>query len=177
MVERRDAGREFAPIRALSSAVMATGIQMGAIQKFGVGALTGRLLTFKAFLSNNRHFATMSETLNKVPDVDIETGRFKYILINVKDETTKASKPIVRGYVRSSWHSDIFDETCEQLKSHSSLKAKCVGGGRIEHDPDERTIKVYGYSQGFGPADHAVSVEILKKKYPDYKITWSDEGY
>ncbi|XP_076653498.1 sex-regulated protein janus-A [Halictus rubicundus] len=148
------------------------------IQNFGVGTLTGRLSIFKAFLSNNRRFATMSETLNKVPDVDIDAhGRFKYILINVQDETTKASKPIVRGYARSTWHADIFDETCKQLKSHSSLKAKCVGGGRIEHDPDEKTIKVYGYSQGFGKADHEVSVGILKKKYLDYTITCSDEGY
>lgn len=51
-------------------------------------------------------------------------------------------------------------------------------------------IKVYFYhtirinelilfkiSQGFGKADHEVSVSILKKKYPDYNITWSDEGY
>lgn len=31
--------------------------------------------------------------------------------------------------------------------------------------------------QGFGKADHQVSVGLLKKKYPDYVITWSDEGY
>ncbi|KAL0113257.1 hypothetical protein PUN28_012426 [Cardiocondyla obscurior] len=72
---------------------------------------------------------------------------------------------------------DIFDEVEEQIKKYAGLKAKCVGGGRIEHDPDEKTIKVYGYSQGFGKADHQVSVELLKKKYPAYNITWSDEGY
>ncbi|KAG5342557.1 JANA protein, partial [Acromyrmex charruanus] len=73
--------------------------------------------------------------------------------------------------------SDIFDEVDEQIKKHAGLQANCVGGGRIEHDPDEKTIKVYGYSQGFGKADHQVSVDLLKKKYPDYNITCSDEGY
>ncbi|KAG5307153.1 JANA protein, partial [Acromyrmex insinuator] len=71
--------------------------------------------------------------------------------------------------------SDIFDEVDEQIKKHAGLQANCVGGGRIEHDPDEKTIKVYGYSQGFGKADHQVSVDLLKKKYPDYNITCSDE--
>ncbi|KYQ57412.1 Sex-regulated protein janus-A [Trachymyrmex zeteki] len=71
--------------------------------------------------------------------------------------------------------SDIFDQVDEQIKKHAGLRANCVGGGRIEHDPDEKTIKVYGYSQGFGKADHQVSVELLKKKYSTYNVTWSDE--
>ena len=30
---------------------------------------------------------------------------------------------------------------------------------------------------GFGKANHQKTVEILKKRYPDYTIDWSDEGY
>ena len=37
--------------------------------------------------------------------------------------------------------------------------------------------QVYGYSMGFGKANHERSVDILKKQYPDYTIEWSDEGY
>jgi phosphohistidine phosphatase len=33
------------------------------------------------------------------------------------------------------------------------------------------------FFQGYGKADHTISVELLKKVYPDYEITWSDEGY
>ncbi|XP_043527794.1 sex-regulated protein janus-A-like [Frieseomelitta varia] len=72
---------------------------------------------------------------------------------------------------------DIFDEVGDQIKSIPGLRAKCLGGGRIEHDPDEKTIKVYGYSQGFGKADHEVSVSLLRTQYPDYTITFSDDGY
>lgn len=31
--------------------------------------------------------------------------------------------------------------------------------------------------QGFGRANHAVSTEKLKTRYPDYEITWANEGY
>ncbi|XP_076674208.1 sex-regulated protein janus-A isoform X1 [Andrena cerasifolii] len=133
---------------------------------------------FKAVFSNNSRIARMSQPLNKVPDVDIDShGRFKYILINVQDKSNNASKFIVRGYARAEWHADIFDETLSQLEQFPELRAKCVGGGRIEHNPDDRTIKVYGHSQGFGQADHEISASILKKKYPDYTLTCSNEGY
>lgn len=146
-------------------------------KNFGIQALSSRHTVFKALFSSGR-LETMSQSLNKVPDVGIDGhGRFKYILINVYDDTNNVSKTIVRGYARAQWHSDIFDETGVQLESIPGLRAKCLGGGRIEHDPDERTIKVYGYSQGFGKADHEVTVGILKKVYSDYTITCSDEGY
>lgn len=31
--------------------------------------------------------------------------------------------------------------------------------------------------QGFGRAKHAVTTEKLKAQYPDYEVTWADEGY
>jgi Janus/Ocnus family (Ocnus) len=49
---------------------------------------------------------------------------------------------------------------------------------RIEHEPAESRIFVYGYSMGFGLADHAVTVELLKAHYPSYtSITFSNDGY
>ncbi|WP_411017647.1 hypothetical protein, partial [Salmonella sp. s51090] len=54
----------------------------------------------------------------------------------------------------------------------------CVGGGRIQHSPQEKSISVYGYSMGYGQADHSITVEKLKAKYRDYtSITFSNEGY
>lgn len=41
---------------------------------------------------------------------------------------------------------DIFERE-EAIFSASKLKAECIGGGRIEHDPEKKYIKVYGYSQ------------------------------
>ena len=38
-------------------------------------------------------------------------------------------------------------------------------------------VQVYGYSMGFGRANHARAVEILQAQYPEYRIEWRDEGY
>lgn len=117
----------------------------------------------------------MAEKLAQVDDVDIDPeGTFKYILINIS--TNGAKKKIVRGYSRCGYHSDILDEVTPELKK-LGIKAKCEGGGRIQHDASASKLNVYGYSQGFGKAKHEISVEILKKKYPNYEITWSDDGY
>ena len=37
----------------------------------------------------------------------------------------------------------------------------------------------YAFSlQGFGRANHSITVEVLKKAYPDYtNIEWENEGY
>ena len=116
------------------------------------------------------------------------------------DEDERDEKDIVRGYQFAEYHADVYDKTESEVTS-SGLDCECLGGGRIEHKPGEKYIKVtsyitshisylishifhsalslqvYGYSMGFGRANHAKAVEILKTKYQDYKIEWSDEGY
>lgn len=41
----------------------------------------------------------------------------------------------------------IVGRVSDQVGMVPYLSCKCHGGGRIEHDPDEKTIKVYGYSR------------------------------
>ncbi|KAH8417538.1 hypothetical protein KR222_001660, partial [Zaprionus bogoriensis] len=127
-------------------------------------------------------FAKMSQdALAKVPSVDIDDkGIFKYILIKVcGDEIADGSEPsknIVRGYADCTWHADIYDRVQATCKK-DGLDTECLGGGRIEHNPDKKYLKVYGYSQGFGKADHAESRRILQAKFKDYEIEITDEGY
>ncbi|KAI1730799.1 janus/Ocnus family (Ocnus) domain-containing protein [Ditylenchus destructor] len=114
--------------------------------------------------------------LASIPNVDIDpSGVFKYILIKVSSKSSDANKLIVRGYQRCSYHADIFDEV--KHSAGTSFKLKCLGGGRINHDSTNKKILVYGYSQGFGRADHQKSVDVLKEKYSDYEITSSNDGY
>ncbi|XP_043254151.1 14 kDa phosphohistidine phosphatase-like [Colletes gigas] len=144
---------------------------------FGNGASNIRHLFFKV-LTNNRRFGIMSQSLDALDDVDIDIhGKFKYILAKVEDKDKNVSKFIVRGYIGARWHADIYDMFSDEWAGSRSLYAKCVGGGRIIHDCHKKTIHVYGDSQGFGKADHEMSADILKKKFTDYKITWSNEGY
>jgi phosphohistidine phosphatase len=76
-------------------------------------------------------------------------------------------------------------EEVNSLGIGDNVEIKCVGGGRVNIKDDKKTILVYGYSQGidifspvaFGLCDHSVSCEIIKEQFPDYEITWSNDGY
>lgn len=52
-----------------------------------------------------------------------------------------------------------------------------TGGGRIKKDDRAKSISIYGYSYGFGRAEHSVAADLCATTYPDYKVDWSDEGY
>lgn len=117
--------------------------------------------------------------LASLSGVDIDKGLFKYVLIEAYESVSgvEHSKYLVRGYTRAEYHADIYDEVEEQQVRKIGLDCQCLGGGRILHEPEKKYIKVYGYSMGFGKADHTKTVKELKQVYPDYNIEWSDEGY
>ncbi|XP_062063219.1 14 kDa phosphohistidine phosphatase [Lepus europaeus] len=120
--------------------------------------------------------------LAQIPDVDIDSdGVFKYVLIRVHAAPPSGapggeSKDIVRGYKWAEYHADIYDKVSGELqkKGHD---CECLGGGRISHQSQDRKIHVYGYSMGYGRAQHSVSTEKIRAKYPDYEVTWADDGY
>ncbi|KAI9581182.1 sex-regulated protein janus-A-like [Glossina fuscipes fuscipes] len=129
------------------------------------------LKTVVRFLSRaKKRFALDS---NAVPNVDIDEGSFKYVLIKVSDkensDDSATYKTIVRGYKDCQGHSDIYERVKASCKV-MGLKAEILGGGRIERDSLVKRIKVYGQSQGFGKADHRATKKILLAKYPDYII-------
>ncbi|XP_053203086.1 14 kDa phosphohistidine phosphatase-like isoform X2 [Panonychus citri] len=138
-----------------------------------VSQLSG-LSTIRGKVKSTTTTTISSNKMDSIKEVDIdERGKFKYILITVKDDSG-GEKLIVRGYRDCGYHADILERVQSQL-----VKFNCdsPGGGRISHDPNEKKLLVYGYSMGFGRADHQKTVEILKKSYPDYTIDWSNEGY
>ncbi|XP_020784680.1 14 kDa phosphohistidine phosphatase [Boleophthalmus pectinirostris] len=115
-----------------------------------------------------------------IPRADIDpSGVFKYVLIRVhsREEGDDSEIDIVRGYGWAEYHADIYEKVSEELEKDSVLDCECIGGGRIRHEPEAKKIHVYGYSMGYGRANHAVTTEKLKERYPDYEVTWSNEGY
>ena len=96
-----------------------------------------------------------------VPDVDIDSGVFKYVYIRLVEYCYHAltalwrvyqdaggddrnEKDIVRGYNFAEYHADVYDKTESELSS-AGLDCECLGGGRIEHRPDKKYIKVEIY--------------------------------
>lgn len=94
----------------------------------------------------------------------------------------------MRGYGYAEYHSitkylnifyltgDIFDSVSTGFEA-LGIKYECVGGGRIIHTPDAKTLEIYGFSQGYGKADHTLTQKLLSEAYPDYKVIISDKPY
>ena len=126
-------------------------------------------------------------SIASIPTVDIDnSGVFKYVLIKIsrknKEEGEKGKKGkdshekvLVRGFAWAGYHADIFDDVEEKLGKE--WNCECLGGGRIQRSENGKQIKVYGYSVGFGKADHELTVSLLKKNWSKAEITWSNEGY
>ncbi|XP_035828762.1 14 kDa phosphohistidine phosphatase-like [Aplysia californica] len=117
--------------------------------------------------------------LISIPEVEIDkNGKFKYILIKVHDpDIDREFKHIVRGTSKAAYHADIYDNAVSVIEE-KGLDCEVLGGGRIEHEPSKKSIKIYGYSQQYGQADHSITHSLLLRKFKDYDtITWSNEGY
>mmetsp|Transcript_59834 Transcript_59834/g.129721 ORF Transcript_59834/g.129721 Transcript_59834/m.129721 type:complete len:123 (+) Transcript_59834:294-662(+) len=109
--------------------------------------------------------------------VDIDVGVFKYVLINMSDNRTLRARKLVRGYNGCEFHADVLSLATTRLVD-PNITLNCVGGGRINHDAEHKKIHIYGYSQGFGRADHASATELCREAFgADYTLTWSDQGY
>uniref|UniRef100_UPI00358E48FD 14 kDa phosphohistidine phosphatase n=1 Tax=Myxine glutinosa TaxID=7769 RepID=UPI00358E48FD len=108
-----------------------------------------------------------------------QSGVFKYVALRVVGPSKSPPRDLVRGCTSAEYHADIVESTEKELQDVGlgELTCECLGGGRIRHDPDSKTLHVYGYSMGFGRADHVETVEKLQKHYPGYTVTWSNEGY
>uniref|UniRef100_A0A0B6ZMM9 Uncharacterized protein n=2 Tax=Arion vulgaris TaxID=1028688 RepID=A0A0B6ZMM9_9EUPU len=117
--------------------------------------------------------------LISIPEVEIDkNGKFKYILVKVHDpDMDREFKHIIRGTSKAAYHADIYDTVVGQIEE-KGLDCEVLGGGRIEHEPAKKSIKIYGYSQQYGQADHSIAHSLLLRKFKDYdQITWSNEGY
>lgn len=110
----------------------------------------------------------------QLPECIVEPGLQKYVLIHLVDE----DRHLVRGAVSAAYHRDAARPTVEQL---SGTSYDIIGGGRILLDTENSVAKVYGYSMGFlwrdGTYRHDITADIIKKHYPDFTVTTSDEGY
>ena len=118
----------------------------------------------------------MESINNEIPLVKIDPdGIYKYIHVSYN------GKIYLRGRADCKYHKGIYRKFKEELKNAGKpdAKTKCLGGGRIKTDLKNKTIFVYGYSNAYGRYDHQheKSVEMLKEVFPDYKITWSNDGY
>ena len=128
----------------------------------------------------------LKSTIHRV-EIDTE-GIFKYIQILIEPADTddpntgSESYLIIRGWRDCAYHADVLDkfqieEMSKDKDLNSNYTSQCPGGGRINHDAENKQIVIYGYSQGFGRADHEVTHKFIQDAFPDYEVAWNNEGY
>ena len=97
------------------------------------------------------------------------------MLIEAFDDQGRV-RHLVRGDIRVGYHVYCAQPTVDELRSRG-LFAKVLGGGRMEHYPKQKLLKIYGYSHSFGIEDKAITAAVCQLVFPQYTITTSTEGY
>ncbi|XP_066533587.1 si:dkey-51e6.1 isoform X2 [Hoplias malabaricus] len=86
------------------------------------------------------------------------------------DTDTSCAMVLPQSITLNIFKNHIFEKVSPAMEA-VGLEARCLGGGKIEHNNTEKKLRVFGESTGYGKADHAVTVEKLKAVYKDYEIT------
>ncbi|EFJ21575.1 hypothetical protein SELMODRAFT_107276, partial [Selaginella moellendorffii] len=81
---------------------------------------------------------------------------------------------VVRGNKELPFHTDIL-EAFQKEVAPLGLQVEAMGGGKMEHSPEQQVIHVFGVSQAFGPANHKLTSSILCQSFPLYKIFISSD--
>jgi len=75
-------------------------------------------------------------------------------------------------------------ELPQNIKSYSNLDASTSSSSTpsttsstVQQNTNNDKILVYGYSVGYGRADHKRTVQLLQSAFPFSNISYSDEGY
>ncbi|CAK9858114.1 unnamed protein product [Sphagnum jensenii] len=108
---------------------------------------------------------------NKVLTVQIDRGKFKYVLMSIRDNHHH-EKLIVRGNSQFGFHLELLDAAHKEV-CDLGLQVSQLGGGWIEHDAEKHKLHVFGASQAYGSADHIVTCALLRQWYPFHNITFS----
>ena len=130
-----------------------------------------------------------SVSTEQIPTVSIDPGRHKYVLVTA---ATSSNERQVFVYSRrgAQYHRDVADVLIPMLESSGYSNIRITGGGRISRDDGEalydekftgigsnketRKIHIFGYSYGFGQADHALAKQAVDESgaFDGYTVTW-----
>ena len=114
-----------------------------------------------------------------IPSVQIDEGANKYVLISAKAPNSDKSSLYVTSKKGASYHRNAAEPFVAKLEKNGYTAIEILGGGRIFCDEHEKKISIFGYSYGFGRADHAKSKAVIdkEKRYEGFDVSWSNDGY
>jgi phosphohistidine phosphatase len=127
-----------------------------------------------------RRPAINDDEIESISSVEIAPGRHKYVLIKATFIPTGKEQYIVTSKQRAAYHRDAAEPMIDKLEqSGMYCDVEVTGGGRVWYDVENKKIEIFGYSYGFGLANHAISQQVIQEdaRFNGYKVTWSNEGY
>ena len=136
-----------------------------------------------ANINNNEPSQQQQAATYRIPSVSIDSGAYKYVLITAKQPNNNNNNNKDEIFVHSKrgahYHRNVAEPLIPILQQSGYTNIRINGGGRILRDDDDKIIKIFGYSYGFGRADHALAKDVVEKsgKFVGYSITWSNDGY
>jgi phosphohistidine phosphatase len=112
-----------------------------------------------------------------VPNVKIDEGRHKYV--QIRASVNGEEQVFVTSRRGAHYHRDAAEPFISALEEAGYHDIDVTGGGRIDLDTKAKRMSIYGYSYGFGLADHELSKSVVLKdpRYKDFDITTSNAGY
>ncbi|KAL3930507.1 MAG: hypothetical protein SGARI_004464 [Bacillariaceae sp.] len=117
---------------------------------------------------NTKDTSTSSTT--KVPNVEIAEGAHKYVLIAAMTPDGSQRQHFVVSKRGAHYHRNAAEPFVDKLEKNGYRSIDITGGGRIALNTTDETIDVFGYSYGFGLADHALSKAVIlaDPRYKDF---------
>jgi len=114
-------------------------------------------------------------TINDVPEVVIDAlgGGYKFIVARLTDERG-SERIVIRADEKLGYHDDLLRALRREvlLVEPAVPTVRCFGGGRIEINPDQKTIRIWDSSAAFGEEpDRQQTVQMLQTAFPDFQIT------
>mmetsp|Transcript_12651 Transcript_12651/g.20450 ORF Transcript_12651/g.20450 Transcript_12651/m.20450 type:complete len:182 (-) Transcript_12651:152-697(-) len=122
---------------------------------------------------------SVEDSLDGVAPFEIDQdAKQKYVLIRVGNGNEE--RFLVRGKKFAAYHVNAAQATLDILRERG-VEYTVLGGGRIRHSNEQKTIDVFGYSYGFpwdgGVKRHDITVSVLQNGFPEYKVRVTDEEY
>ena len=93
----------------------------------------------------------------RIPNVSIDSGTHKYVLISAILPGGGERQYFVVSRRGAEYHRNAAEPFVEALEGSGYMSIQILGGGRITLNEKQKSINIYGYSYGFGLADHAMS--------------------
>jgi phosphohistidine phosphatase len=126
----------------------------------------------------NQHSSTTQQQ-QQLPCVEICSGAHKYVQIQASCLNNNEDQIFVVSRKGAAYHRNAAEPFIYKLEQAGYYDISVNGGGRIFLDQEHQKISIFGFSYGFGKANHQVSATVIKEdeRYKEYEVSWSDDGY